>query len=70
MVFIANQEQNESYKFKETLLQPDNPDLILAIIKEAEAHEARSHCIFTKTSEVNNNLKNKYGKLKTVLSIW
>ena len=38
MIFSANQEQNESYTFKDMLLQPENPDFILSTIKEVEAH--------------------------------
>ena len=33
MVFAENQEQNEYYTFKYTLLQPDKSDFILAMIK-------------------------------------
>ena len=40
------------------------------MIKEFEAHEARSHWTLIKNSEVNNKYKNKYGKLKNILSIW
>ena len=39
------------------------------MIKEVEAHEARSHWTFMKNSEFNNKHKNKYGKLKTFLFI-
>ena len=38
--------------------------------KEVESHEARSHWKLMKKSEVNNKHKNKYGKLKTILSNW
>ena len=40
------------------------------MIKEVEAHEDRSNWTLTKNSEVNNKNKNKYGKLKTNLSVW
>ena len=40
------------------------------MIKEFEAHEARIHWTLIKNSEVNNKHKNKYGKLKNILSIW
>ena len=43
MEFSANQEKNESYTFKDMLLQPDKSDLIPSTIKEVESHEARSH---------------------------
>ena len=34
MVFAENQEQNESYTFKDIFLQPDKSYLILDMIKE------------------------------------
>ena len=40
------------------------------MIKEVEAHEARSHWKLIKNNEVNNNHKSKDKKLKTILSIW
>ena len=43
MVFAENKEQNESYTFKDMLLQPEKSDLIIAMIKEVKAHEAISH---------------------------
>ena len=52
------------------LLQPEKPDFILDMIKEVEAHEARSHWTLMKNIEVNNKHKNKYGNLKTILSFW
>ena len=52
------------------LLQPYNSYLIIATIKEVDAHEAKSHWTLMKESEVNNNHTNKYGKLKTSLSTW
>ena len=66
MVFVANQEHNESYTFNYMLLQVDNSYFILSLIKEVEAHEARSHWTIMKNSEVNNKKKHKYGKLKTI----
>ena len=36
MVFAENQEQNESYTFKDVLLNTDKSDIILAMIKEVE----------------------------------
>ena len=52
------------------LLQPDKSDFILAMIKEVEAHKSRSHWTLMKNSEVKNHHKNKYGNLKSILSIW
>ena len=69
MLFAANLEQNYSGSFKDMLLQPDKSYFVLAIIKEVEAHEARGHWILMKNSDVNNKHKNKYEKLKTILSI-
>ena len=36
------------------LLQPENSDFILPMIREVEAHESRSHFTLMKNSEVNN----------------
>ena len=52
------------------LLQPYKSDLIIAMIKEVEAHESRSYWTLMENSEVKNKNNNKYGKLKTILSIW
>ena len=35
MVFAANQEQNESYTFKDIFLQPDKSYFIISMIKES-----------------------------------
>ena len=40
------------------------------MIKDVEAHEDRSHWEPIKISEVKNEHKNKYGKLKTILYVW
>ena len=52
------------------LFQPDKSDFIPSMIKEVEAHESRSDWALTKNIEINNKHKNKYGKLKTILSFW
>ena len=52
------------------LLQQYNSDFILFMIKYVEAHESRSHWTLMKDREFKNTHKNKYGKLKTILSIW
>ena len=57
MLLTANQEQNESYTFKDMLLQPYKSDFVLASIKEVEAHESRSNWILIKNSVINNNPK-------------
>ena len=69
MVFETNQQQNKYYTFKDTLLQPDKSHFILSMIKEVEAHEVRSQWTLMKNIEVKNKHKNKYGKIKTTLSI-
>ena len=52
------------------LLQPEKQDFIRVMTKEVEAHEAINHWTLIKKSKVNNKHKNKYGNLKTILSIW
>ena len=47
-------------------LQPHKSDLILAMIKWVKTNEDRSHWNTMKNIAVNNNYKNKYGKLKTI----
>ena len=32
MIFVANQQQNKTYKFKEMLLQPNNSEFIMAML--------------------------------------
>ena len=69
MVFALNQGQYAPYTFKDTLLQLDDTNLILAMIKEVKTNEARSNWKITKNSEVKLEHNNKYGKLKTILSV-
>ena len=38
--------------------------------KEVESYVARLHWPLMKKSEVNNKHKNKYWKLKNILSVW
>ena len=52
------------------LLQLDKKYFILSMIKEVESHYARNNWTLKKKSVVNNNYKNKDGKIKTILSIW
>ena len=70
MVFAENQEQHFYYTFKDMLLQPYYSDLILAMIKEVEEHEARSHWTLMKNSQVNNKHENKDGNINIIVSIW
>ena len=65
-MFSENQETNEPYTFKYTLLKPDKTYFILTMIKEVEEHEFRSNWTLMKKSEVNNKYKYKYRKLKTI----
>ena len=60
---------NPTY-IKDVLLQQDKSYFIMEMIKYVEAHEARSHWKLMKNSEVNNMKINKYGNIKTILSIW
>ena len=48
MVLAENQKRNESYTFKDILLQPEKSYFILSIINEVEEHEAISHWILMK----------------------
>ena len=66
MVFLENQ-LKKTYTFKYMLLQPKKSDLILAIIKEVESHYYKSHWKSWKIVVINKH-KNKYGKLKNILT--
>ena len=48
MVLAENQKRNESYTFKDILLQTEKSYFILSIINEVEEHEAISHWILMK----------------------
>ena len=52
------------------MLQQDKSYCILSVIKEVEANESKNHWTLMKNIEVNNKHKNKYGNIKTILSIW
>ena len=52
------------------LLQLEKSYFYLAMIKEIESHESRSHWTLMKNIEVKNKHRNKDGKLKAILSIW
>eukprot|EP00957_Ditylum_brightwellii_P143225 10912720-Ditylum_brightwellii.AAC.1 len=43
MAFAANQQQNETYTFRDMMKQPDHKDFIMAMLKEIEVHEGREH---------------------------
>ena len=47
------------------LLQPENPNFILAMIKDVREYEARSHWTLMKNREFKNEHKRKFRKLKT-----
>ena len=70
MLFASNQEKNESNTFKYMLLQPENSYFILSMVKDVQSHEARNNWTLIIKSEVNNKHKNRYGRLKNILSIW
>ena len=63
MVFAENQERNESYIFKDMLLQPYKSDFIIDTIKEVEAHKSIIYWALMKTREFNYRQKNRDGKL-------
>ena len=50
MVFVANQEQNETYTFKDMLSQPDKSISSMEIPKEVDSNEILSHLILLKNS--------------------
>ena len=70
MAFAANQQQNETYTFRDMMKQPDQKDFIAAMMKEIEVHEGRNHWTCIKKSEVPREKLDKKGQLKTILSIW
>ena len=57
--------KNKPYTFKDMLLQPENPNFILAMIKDVREYEARSHWTLMKNREFKNEHKRKFRKLKT-----
>ena len=54
MIFIENQEKNESYTFKDILLQPDKSNFIISMMKEVEEHKAIINWTLMKNIEVKN----------------
>ena len=62
-VFAANQQQNETYTFKDAMLQDDASDFIKAMLKEISDHESNSHWTMMRRSSLPRNAK-------TILSIW
>ena len=61
--FAANQQQNETYTFKDAMLQDDASDFIKAMIKEISDHESNNHWTMMSRSSMPSNAK-------TILSIW
>ena len=53
---------NDNFNFKEAIIQPDRMDLVEAIRKEIEYHEADNHWDLVRRRDI-------YGK-KTIISIW
>eukprot|EP00957_Ditylum_brightwellii_P181439 13820914-Ditylum_brightwellii.AAC.1 len=70
MAFVANQQQNETYTFKEMTKQDDAKEFIAAALKDVEVHENRNHWTCMLKSDVPKDKLDKNGKLKTILSIW
>eukprot|EP00957_Ditylum_brightwellii_P034614 2624668-Ditylum_brightwellii.AAC.1 len=70
MAFAANQQQNETYTFRDMMKKPDHKDFIMAMLKEIEVHERREHLTCMLKSQVPKDKLDKNGKLKSILSIW
>ena len=69
-LFLHEINKNESYTFKDILLEPDKSDFVISTIKEVEEQKAINHWTLMKNSEVNNKHKNEDGKLDDIISIW
>ena len=62
--FAANEQQNETYTFKDAMLQDDSSDFIKAsMIKEISDHEDNRHWTMIPRSDMPTSAK-------TILSIW
>ena len=59
----TEEEDNESYTFKQMLKQPDAADFIQAMMKETADHESRDHWTVIPRSR-------KPPGVKTILAIW
>ena len=70
MIFSNNQEQNGTYKFKYRLLQTNNSEYIVDMLKEVECHKTQNHWEILKKIEFYNKHCNTNGKINTVLYIW
>ena len=69
MLFAANQEHNETYTFKDMLLQYDCWQLFDAMMVGVNSHEDREHLILTKRKEVSmEHYVN--GWISTIMAIW
>jgi len=62
-VFAANQQQNETYTFKDAMLQDDSDAFIKAMVKEISDHEENNHWTMIPRSDMPTSAK-------TILSIW
>ena len=60
--FAANQQQNETYTFKDAMQQEDSSDFVKAMTKEIEAHENNNHWTMIERSSMPAGTK-------TILSI-
>eukprot|EP00957_Ditylum_brightwellii_P007000 530024-Ditylum_brightwellii.AAC.1 len=69
MPFAVNQQQNETYTYRDMLKQPDYKDFIHAMLKEIEVCKGREHWTLMWRDNVPME-KWVNGKVKTILSIW
>eukprot|EP00957_Ditylum_brightwellii_P074030 5625302-Ditylum_brightwellii.AAC.1 len=69
ITFAANQQQNETYTFKDILRQDDAKEFIAAMFKEVEVHENRNHWTCMLNCDVPTDKLDKNGKPKAILSI-
>lgn len=63
LAFTADSSDNDTYTFKQMLQQPDKNEFILAMMKEVQDHENRSHWHLVPRSSLPTDKK-------TILSIW
>ena len=62
-IFAANQQQNETYTFKDAMLEDDAADFIKSMLIEIAAHETNNHWSMIPRSSLPPGVK-------TILSIW
>eukprot|EP00957_Ditylum_brightwellii_P034600 2623672-Ditylum_brightwellii.AAC.1 len=52
MTFAANQQQNETYTYKDMLRQPDRKEFVTTMLGEIAVHEGSNHWSLVKRSDV------------------